>query len=153
MMKAEYRNIHAALGGREILKGISLQVPEGGMTGIIGPNGCGKSTFVKTTFGICPYQQGEILVDGIPVKQLGRKKLAARVGYVGQDAGTVFNFSVYEVVAYGRHPAGTVRFYGKSSSFQSGPEADKSSHELCRAAPSDSGRLSFQRASGSRRAA
>ncbi len=99
MMKAEYRNIHTALGGREILKGISLQVPEGGMTGIIGPNGCGKSTFVKTTFGICPYQQGEILVDGIPVKQLGRKKLAARVGYVGQDAGTVFNFSVYEVVA------------------------------------------------------
>ncbi len=97
-LKAEYQNIHVTLGGTEILKGLSVQVPEGMVTGIAGPNGCGKSTLVKTTFGICPYRQGEILVDGVPVRRMGRKKLAREVGYVGQDSESVFDFSVYEVV-------------------------------------------------------
>ena len=52
-MKLEYDRIRVRLGGREILKEVSLTAESGRMTGIIGPNGCGKSKLAKTTFGIC----------------------------------------------------------------------------------------------------
>lgn len=101
MTKLEYRNICVSIGGKTILKNASLQAKKGEITGIIGPNGCGKSTLIKTTFGIFPYEQGAIFVDGTPVKDIGRKKLAAILGYVGQDQETVFDFSVSDIVSMG----------------------------------------------------
>ncbi len=100
-MKIQYQDIHVRLGGKEILKGVSLENREGCLTGIIGPNGCGKSTLIKTTFGICTPSQGEILVDGKSVSSYKPKQLASMIGYVGQDAASVFDFTVHEVVAMG----------------------------------------------------
>ena len=61
-MRLFYENIHVRLGGKEILKGVDLCTEEGKVTGIIGPNGCGKSTLIKTTFGLVKPVQGRILV-------------------------------------------------------------------------------------------
>jgi general L-amino acid transport system ATP-binding protein len=51
----------------EVLKGITLTIDKGQVTVIIGPSGSGKSTFIRTLNALEPYQQGEIMVDGIPL--------------------------------------------------------------------------------------
>ena len=73
-MKLQYENICVCLGGREILKGVTLAAGEGELTGIIGPNGCGKSTLVKTTFGICPVSGGRVLVNGRDAAGMGKER-------------------------------------------------------------------------------
>lgn len=100
-MIISYENMHVSLGKKEILKGVSLSTEEGKVTGIVGPNGCGKSTLIKTTFGICPYTEGNILVDATSVKDYSPRKLASMIGYVGQDAVCAFDFSVFDVVSMG----------------------------------------------------
>jgi len=100
-MKIDYEEIRVRLGGREILKGVTLTAEAGRVTGIVGPNGCGKSTLIKTTFGICAPAAGRVLVGGQDAAGLPPRKLAALVGYVGQDANCVFDFSVADVVSMG----------------------------------------------------
>ena len=92
-MKLEYDQIRVRLSGREILKGVSLIAESGRMTGIIGPNGCGKSTLVKTTFGICIPNTGQVLADGSDLSQYSPRERATLIGYVGQDTGCPFDFS------------------------------------------------------------
>lgn len=104
-MKIEFQDIHVRLGGREILHGIDLIARSGQMTGIVGANGCGKSTLIKTLFGIVPMETGRILLDGADASALSRRQIAERVAYVGQDIPCVFDFSVRDVVEmalYGR---------------------------------------------------
>ncbi len=100
-MIVSYENMHVSLGGKKILKGVSLRAENKIMTGIIGPNGCGKSTLIKTTFGICPHTEGTIRIDSESVSSYSPKKLASMIGYVGQDAACAFDFSVFDVVSMG----------------------------------------------------
>lgn len=100
-MMISYENMHVSLGGKKILDGLSLSAEEGKLTGILGPNGCGKSTLVKTTFGICPYKEGMIRLDDVSVRGYSPRKLASLIGYVGQDVVCPFDFSVRDVVAMG----------------------------------------------------
>jgi Fe-S cluster assembly ATP-binding protein len=62
----EIRNLHAAIDGTEILKGINLTVNKGEIHAIMGPNGSGKSTLAKVLAGHPQYEvtQGEILYEG-----------------------------------------------------------------------------------------
>ena len=53
-MVLDFENIHVQYGRNEILHGVDLSVEKGKITGIIGPNGCGKSTLVMTVFGLAP---------------------------------------------------------------------------------------------------
>lgn len=97
-MRISFQNISVRLGRRKILDGVNLETVPGQITGIVGPNGSGKSTLIKTLFGIVPKRSGDIILDGIPLSSLTRKQVASQVGYVGQDAACVFDFSVREVV-------------------------------------------------------
>src|SRR6266536_3275386 len=62
----EIRNLHAAIDGNEILKGINLEVKQGEVHGIMGPNGSGKSTLAKVLAGHPSYEvaSGEVVFDG-----------------------------------------------------------------------------------------
>ena len=100
-MNLTYENIHVRLGGKEILKGVHLTAPEGKLTGIIGPNGCGKSTLVKTAFGVSPLSAGRVLFGNIDAASLPPRVRASLVGYVGQESSDTFDFSVEEVAAMG----------------------------------------------------
>ena len=62
----EIRNLHAAIDGKEILKGISLTVNKGEIHAIMGPNGSGKSTLAKVLAGHPQYEvtSGEIIYEG-----------------------------------------------------------------------------------------
>lgn len=115
-MKISFSNIHVRLGGKEILRGVDLTAEQGRMTGIIGPNGCGKSTLVKTVFGITRCQEGEIFLGDTDISRLSPRRVASMVGYVGQENATVFDFSVSEVVAMALYPAGRGRGGGRRDS-------------------------------------
>ena len=97
-MALEFRDVHVQYGKREILHGVNLAVENGGITGIIGPNGCGKSTLVKSVFGIAPMSAGEVWIDGRSAASMSRREVASVLGYVGQDTNCIFDFFVEDVI-------------------------------------------------------
>ena len=62
-------------GGKEVLHGISLEVPQGQVTTLLGPNGAGKSTMVLAVGGVLPAIEGEVLLDGVDLTKLRPEKI------------------------------------------------------------------------------
>lgn len=86
-------NIHKTLGGREILKGISLCVPRGALTVLIGPSGAGKSTFLQCINHLIPPDAGEVYLNGTRLN--GRDKHALSV--FRQQVGMIFqDFNLFD---------------------------------------------------------
>ncbi len=69
----------------EVLRKLSLSVEPGESVAVVGPSGCGKTTLLKLMLGIHAPQAGEILVAGIPLKQLGLRAWRDMIGTVMQD--------------------------------------------------------------------
>ena len=100
-MILSYDSIAVRLGNKQILESVSLSSRPGQLVGIVGANGCGKSTLIKTTFGTVRHQAGAITLDNQPISRFSPRELASCLGYVGQDANCPFNFSVRDVVSMG----------------------------------------------------
>lgn len=100
-MNLSFEDIHVRLGGKQILSGTTLSTQTGKLVGIVGANGCGKSTLIKTTFGLVPRQRGEIYLDGKKISHYAPRELASKIGYVGQESGCAFDFTVRDVVSMG----------------------------------------------------
>jgi len=81
-------NVGKFLGGREILRGISLDVHQGDIIGIIGPSGAGKSTLLRIVNQLARHDTGDVVIDGLSVtRNLPDRKLSdlrSRVGMVFQ---------------------------------------------------------------------
>ena len=78
-----------SFGAKQVLRGVSLEVPDGQNTVIIGASGVGKSVTLKLIVGLIEPDAGAVLVDGAVVHELDRRALAAlrgRIGYVFQFA-------------------------------------------------------------------
>ena len=58
-------NLHKSYGSHSVLEGVSFCIPRGKIVGLLGPNGCGKSTIMKLIAGLIPLSKGEILTDGM----------------------------------------------------------------------------------------
>ena len=58
-------NLHKSYGSHSVLEGVSFCIPRGKIVGLLGPNGCGKSTIMKLIAGLIPLCKGEILIDGM----------------------------------------------------------------------------------------
>lgn len=100
-MILQYDSIRVNLGNKQILESVSLATQPGKLVGIIGANGCGKSTLIKTTFGTVSKQGGSITLDGQSISHFSPRELASILGYVGQDSNCAFDFTVYDVVSMG----------------------------------------------------
>lgn len=77
-------NIKKSFGKHEVVKGITLNIEKGEAFGLLGPNGAGKSTTISMISGLVPFQEGDILVEGVSIKKdplLVKKK----IGVVPQD--------------------------------------------------------------------
>jgi len=89
---------------REVLAGIDLEVGEGEVTILLGPNGVGKSTLLKIFSGLLPPYSGEVVLMGRPPGSYGRREMARALSVVGQDLPVDFPMSVEAYVALGRFP-------------------------------------------------
>ena len=92
------------LGGKEILSDVSLSVPRGGFTALLGPNGSGKTTLIRAIAKTVPWKRGAVWVGGDAISELGARALARKVAVLRQEVGLGFDFTVDEVVHMGRSP-------------------------------------------------
>ncbi len=86
------------------LSDFSLSIAPGETVALVGPSGAGKSTVLQVLLRFYDVQQGRVLVDGVPVAQIGLAALRQRIGIVPQDS-TVFSTSALENIRYGRPEA------------------------------------------------
>ncbi|MBI2829473.1 MAG: ABC transporter ATP-binding protein [Acidobacteria bacterium] len=83
---------------------VSVTVRRGSLTGLLGPNGCGKTTLLKLMSGVLRPEQGFITLDDRAVGSFSRRELARHVASVPQETHPAFDYSVLEMVLMGRHP-------------------------------------------------
>ena len=105
----ELKETAVTLQQTPILKDISLVFPTGSKTCILGPNGCGKTTLLKTIAGLVPYS-GSVLIDGQEVHGQKRKELATKVAMMSQFTTVAFDYTVYETVLMGAYRQQAQRF-------------------------------------------
>ena len=74
------KEVHSGYGKLKILRGINLNVPQGGVVALLGGNGTGKSTLLKTISGLVPVMEGSIEFDGQIIS--GKKPTRLRSGLV-----------------------------------------------------------------------
>lgn len=91
----QIRNIRKSFGKCDVLRGISLDFSPGHVTGVLGPNACGKTTLMKTILGLVVPDKGEILVAGTPVRH--DPEYRARIGYMAQLPALPDNLRVTEI--------------------------------------------------------
>jgi urea transport system ATP-binding protein len=98
----EVRNLFAAYGQSEVLHGIDLSVMQGEIVALVGRNGMGKSTLMKSMIGVMPMRSGQILVDGTDVTSLATHQRVARgLAYVPQGRQIFGTMTVKENIETG----------------------------------------------------
>lgn len=83
---------------------IEFSLKKGEILALMGVNGSGKSTFLKTLMGLIPEQKGEILIQGKTLNSFSKAQLAQRMAVVLTDRVWVKDMEVAELIAYGRYP-------------------------------------------------
>jgi len=97
MIKLE--NIHKSFGTQDVLKGISLDIPEQGILVVVGKSGEGKSVLLKTIIGLLKPEKGRVIVDGSDIAQMKRNELfetRKKFGMLFQGAALFDSLSVEE---------------------------------------------------------
>lgn len=89
---------------KDVLKGISLEVPEGKVTALLGPNGSGKSTLFKVLLKVLSPYEGDIYVNGKDLKEVNINSLSRTIAWVPQDEDALFPYTVFEYILMGRTP-------------------------------------------------
>ncbi len=95
-------NLSFGYPGRTVGEGVTLAVRPGEALALLGPNGGGKTTLLKTMLGLLTPHGGAVTLDGRPLAGLGVAERARRIGYVPQAHAGAFAFSVRDVVLMGR---------------------------------------------------
>ncbi|WP_305788802.1 ABC transporter ATP-binding protein [Symbioplanes lichenis] len=103
-MSLAARDITVGYDRKTISAGLSLDIPEGSFTAIIGPNACGKSTLLRALSRLLKPSAGEVLLDGRDIHGRPAKEVARRLGLLPQSSIAPEGISVAELVARGRFP-------------------------------------------------
>ncbi|MFI3231341.1 MAG: ABC transporter ATP-binding protein [bacterium] len=103
-MEIKGNNIQIAYGNYIVVEDIDVSVYKGKITTIIGPNGSGKSTVLKALTRLLPCKKGEIYLDGVNVNEYSSKEFAQRVGVLPQKHTAPPDFTVKDLISYGRMP-------------------------------------------------
>lgn len=97
------QNICVSINDKEIVHNLSLEIPEGKVTAIIGPNGCGKSTTLKALSRILPYK-GSVTFKGNEMSALSQREFAKSLAILTQSPQAPSDLTVNDLVEMGRFP-------------------------------------------------
>ncbi|GAA4548315.1 ABC transporter ATP-binding protein [Amycolatopsis samaneae] len=113
-------DLTVTVAGRRLVDDLRLRVPEGAVVGLVGPNGCGKSTTLRCVYRALRPSAGVVRIGGDDVWALSARDSARRVAALPQEQHMEFDFTAAEVVAMARSP--------HKGAFERDTEAD---HEFC----------------------
>lgn len=100
----ELKQLSAGYRHNTIVENITMSIPEGKMTVLVGANGCGKSTLLSTLARLLKPLTGSVLLDGKAIHQLPTKKVSQQLGILPQAPLIPDGLTVYELVSRGRFP-------------------------------------------------
>ncbi|GAA1193570.1 ABC transporter ATP-binding protein [Streptomyces hebeiensis] len=107
-MSAEHtlraRDVRLGYDGREVVGGLSVDIPPGGITMIVGPNACGKSTLLHSMARLLAPTSGSVLLDGRSVQEMPTKEVATVLGILPQSPVAPDGITVSDLVGRGRYP-------------------------------------------------
>lgn len=127
------KDVRYEIDHRELLKGVSLDIPRGSFVGIIGPNGSGKSTLLKTIYRANKASSGCVYLNGKEMSHMTNRDIARRMAVVPQENAVSFDFSVMEIMMIG--------LYSKRSVLDQNTAGDT---KLCEEALAAVGMLEFK---------
>ena len=105
MSRLQSLDVSLAYGDTPIVQNLSLDIPEGHITTIIGPNGCGKSTLLRALSRLMkPEAGGSVLLDGQNIHRLPTREVAKRLGLLAQQSTPPGGITVEDLVRRGRYP-------------------------------------------------
>jgi iron complex transport system ATP-binding protein len=107
-MTIEGRDLKIGYPGRLVGTDLSIRLDEGEVLALLGPNGGGKTTLLKTLLGLLPPRGGAVSLAGQPLSALSDRQRARLIGYVPQVHSGTFAFSVEAVVLMGRTAHGSL---------------------------------------------
>ncbi|MBR3770253.1 MAG: ABC transporter ATP-binding protein [Lachnospiraceae bacterium] len=99
----QVKNLSAGYFGKTIVKNVTMDFVPGEVLVLLGPNGSGKTTLLKAALGLIPSMEGEILYDGVSMKQLSRKQIAQKAALLSQSRNTP-SIQALRMVLHGRFP-------------------------------------------------
>lgn len=99
-------------GNRKVLSSLSVTIPKGRITALLGRNGCGKSTLLHVLNRLLMPQQGQVLLEGKPLQDYPARELAKKMAHLAQSPEAPEGLTVRELVDFGRHPY--KGFWGRS---------------------------------------
>lgn len=103
-MTLRTENLTVSYGTDKVLNDVSLSLPTGKITALIGPNGCGKSTLLNCFSRLLMPQSGTVFLGDNPINMLSSRQLARRLSLLPQHHLTPEGITVQELVSYGRNP-------------------------------------------------
>ena len=98
------KKLNYSYGKKEVLKELSLDIDKNKLTGIIGPNGCGKSTLAKNIIKYINGKFKSFKIMDTDIRELTHKKIAQLISYIPQKSIIIPNISVFDYVLLGRFP-------------------------------------------------
>ena len=104
----EGRDLTFGYRDRVVGRGLSLALRTGEALALLGPNGGGKTTLLRTLLGLLPPRAGEVLIDGAPLGARSGRERARLIAYVPQSHASTFAFTVRTMVLMGRSAHGNL---------------------------------------------
>lgn len=104
MVSLSTENLQIGYGDMTIVENLNLQINKGEITTIIGANGCGKSTILKTLARVHTAKSGIIYLDGKMIHKVPTKEIAKKMAVLPQSPEAPNGLTVYELISFGRSP-------------------------------------------------